>query len=123
MKLTKDYKRKLVDLHCKISDLLIFEDVDFAALNAYFATRCSDWTYTKDAEYLYFMLEQVYYNYAGHPTKFSRMQHDLMMQGVFGKISPVLKYVFSEMHPIRDRLRKYHDKLIRELPHNPEMIH
>lgn len=123
MKILKHYKQKLMNLDCEIADLLVFEDVDFAAINAYFAGMCSDWTYTEDPAYLYSMLENKYYNYAGCRTKFARMQHDQIMQDVFGRISPVLKYVFAEMHPIRDRLRKFHDKLIRELPYSPELIH
>jgi hypothetical protein len=123
MKLLKDYRQRLINADCKISDLLVFEDLDFDTVNEYLASICSDWTYTKDVSYLYTVLEMKYYNYAGCRTKFARMQHDQIMQGVFGRISPVLEYVFAEMHPIRDRVRKFHDRLIRDLPFNPEMTH
>jgi len=116
MKIKKEHRQKVMDWHFDPFDYIVFEDSDLESLNAYFSQKTNEWVYTKDEKYLRFMLDQIYFDYRGHNTKFSRMQHDKIMQDVFGKISPVLKYVYAELLPVRDRVRKYHDKLMRELP-------
>lgn len=122
MKIKNEHRHKLMDFDFDPFDFIVFEDNDFDLLNAYFSRRTNEWTYTKDEEYLSIMLNQVYFDYRGYKTKFARMQHDKIMQDQFGKISPVLKYVYAELLPVRDRVRKYHDKLKRELPFRTDLM-
>ena len=119
MKLKQTYLRHFFDCDFKVLDHLVFEDNDTKRMLEYVNSKSSIEITNDDPKDLFRMIQNIHDTCNYCRTKFAREQHYSIIQSQLNEISPVLKFIFAELEPKREKFAKYADKFEKTLGINP----